>query len=73
MKTRILYRHQPGSPWLSYGIFPAAAAAKVAANFAHQCELAGQPVETKLQPDGQEPEQQQPRQTAQPILAGTLF
>jgi len=72
MQTRILYRH-PGGRWLSFGKVPATTAHKVAANFAHQCELAGQPVETKLQPDGQEPEQQQPRQTAQPILAGTLF
>ena len=72
-KTRILYRHQPGSPWLSYGIFPAAAAARVAANLRNQATQRGENIETDLQPENTPVQPQQPKDTSRAVFTGTLF
>lgn len=72
MKTRILYRLTPG-PWLSYGLFPAATAGRVAANLQAEGVLKGNTIETHLQPQGEQAKPQQPKDTAQTFYAGTLF
>ena len=73
MKTRILYRTDPGRPWQSFGIFPTATAARVAANLRNQAKSRGEQLETDLQPENSTAIPQQPKDAKRPILAGTLF
>lgn len=69
MKTRILYRTGPDSQWQSFGIFPAATAAKVAANLRNQRGN----LETDLQPENTPVQPQQPKDTNREAYTGTLF